>query len=476
MIDGNSKIANLKLLYERAIEFEQGKLSGLFSFMGYIESIRNENGDMKSANLLTGNENVVSIMTIHKSKGLEFPVVILCNMDKNFNETDTSDLVLWHESAGIGIDYVDTKLRVKYPSITKQLIREIKIRDSRAEEMRLLYVALTRAKEKLIMSTLIGTHYDGWKKAAPVSGKSIPAGIIRNQRNMRDWVLSASIAHPSADILRELSNCTQNNFNDYSFDLKVVMDDGQEGNKKLLIETEAKGEDKGNKTNIESYIDRIKYSYPNISLVKTPIKMSISELKRRNMPDDEYAPSVVNVDNVVLTEYNEFGSAERGTITHYVMQHIDFRKTDSIDEIKKQLDDMVNRNVITERQKNVISLEEIFTFFNNSLGKRLKNSDKVMREFDFYMEVPAGFVDKSLNNCEEKVLLQGIADCFFYEDDGVVLIDYKTDYVTEENVYKRAERYREQVDYYTVGLESVLECPVIERYLYFLHLGKAIKM
>lgn len=478
MPDGNSKIANLKLLHERGTEFEQGALSGLFSFMGYIESIRNGNSDMKSANLFMDSENIVSIMTIHKSKGLEFPVVILCNMDKNFNETDASDSVLWHENIGIGMDFVDTKLRVKYPSITKQLIKEVKIKDSRAEEMRLLYVALTRAKEKLIMSTLIGTHFDAWKKAAPVSGENIPAGIIRNQRNMRDWVLSTVISHPSAEVLRDYAECQINNSDNYSYKLKVVMDNGEEGNKGIFIESDTNGEDSNTQQHLASYIDRVKYEYPHIKLGRTPIKMSVSELKRRNMPDDEYAPSVVNLNSTILTENNEYGSAERGTITHYVMQHIDYKRTDSTEDIEEQLNKLVLCGVISNRQKGIVSSEEIFTFFNDSLGQRLKKSTNVMREFDFYMEVPAETIDKLLDDADksETVLLQGIADCFFYEDDGVVLIDYKTDFVTEENVYSRAEKYREQVEYYTAGLESVLECPIKERYLYFLHIGKAVKM
>ncbi len=476
MPNGRVRQRNLNLLYERGEEFEQGTLQGLFHFMAYIESLRNEKADMKAGTDFADEANTVSIMTIHKSKGLEFPVVILCNMDAKFNEMDASAGVIWHEKAGIAMDYVDTRLRVRYPTLVKRLVQEQMLRDSRAEEMRLFYVAATRAKEKLILSTLIGTQYDGWKKAAALSGKELPVGLIRRWRSMRDWTLSCLLSHPSAEKLRELADANWiNPAMEFPLSVRYEIPQGEvmvalpEREESIVVQRVEVAED---------MTKRLGYQYPHQSLGGIPVKLSISELKRRNMPEGDYVQGVLKPRDAVLNEMTEIGAAERGTITHYVMQHIDFARTDTEMEIQEQLEDMVDDGLISRKQCEAVSPKGILGFFAHPLGKRLKAAEHTRREFDFYMEIPAGMLDESLDgeDREEPVLLQGIADCFFYDGDGVVLIDYKTDRISAEQAEERAEYYRLQMEYYTKGLTAVLECPVKERYLYFLHPGVAVSM
>ncbi|MBO5363913.1 MAG: helicase-exonuclease AddAB subunit AddA [Clostridia bacterium] len=432
MPSGRVRQRNLNLLYERGEEFEQGSLQGLFHFMEYIESLRSEKADMKAGTDFADAANTVSIMTIHKSKGLEFPVVILCNIDTEFNERDASNGILWHENAGIAMDYVDTRLRVKYPTLAKQLVREQILKDSRAEEMRLYYVAATRAKEKLILSTLIGTKHDGWKKAAPLAGDALPAGLIRRQRSMRDWTLSCLLAHPAAEKLREIADAGALNPSiEFPLSVEYRVPDGEV----LALLPEREGERLPEKTDsVLDMTERLSYRYPHGELSGIPVKLSISELKRRNMPDSDYVKGVLQPRDVVLGELTEIGAAERGTITHYVMQHMDFARTDTELEIEEQLEEMVSAGLITKRQKSAVSVKGIFGFFSHPLGQRLKKAERTEREFDFYMEIPAGQFHEALpaEDREEAVLLQGIADCFFYEEDGVVLIDYKTDRVPAE--------------------------------------------
>ncbi len=475
MPGGSVRQKNLNLLYERGEEFEQGALQGLFHFMAYIESLRNEKADMKAGTDFADAENTVSIMTIHKSKGLEFPVVILCNMDAEFNERDVAASVIWHESVGIAMDFVDTKLRIRYPTLTKQLTREKILRDSRAEEMRLFYVAATRAKEKLIFSTLIGTRYDSWKKTVPIPGASLPVGTIRRQKSMRDWLLSCLLSHPEGEKLRERAGWDDVLLGGkprFSMDILWVQPSGQ-----VVVPPEREIEKTVERQTLPVDMDaRLNYRYPHSELGRVPVLLSISELKRRQMPEGEYVKGVLQNRDVMLSELTEIGAADRGTITHYVMQHIDFARTETLAEVQNQLEEMVASGLITQRQKGAVSAEGIHGFFADSLGQRLKNAEHTEREFDFYMELPASMLDEKLSSedGEEMVLLQGIADCFFYDGDGVVLIDYKTDRISPEKAEERAEFYRLQMEYYTKGLSVVLERPVKERYLYFLHCGKAV--
>ncbi len=479
MPGGRVRQANLNLLYERGAEFEQGALRGLFRFMEYIESLRSNGADMKGAQAFSGAEDTVSIMTIHKSKGLEFPVVFLCYMDSEFNERDASASVIWHEDVGIAMDYVDTKLRIRYPTLVRQMTRERILRDSRAEEMRLFYVAMTRAKEKLVLSTLVGTRYDSWKKATPVHGKDLPAGVIRRQKSMRDWLLSYLLSHPSADKLREMADCCDvlpDTGMDFGIDMCWTKPEIKNtAEEKYPVPVREKEEPILPAVG-KAIMERLEYEYPYGELGKIPVKMSVSELKRRNMPEEEYLPSILPVKQMVLTEQSRIGGAERGTITHYVMQHMDFAKTEREEDVAAQLDGMVQTGLISGRQRSAVSAKEILGFFQHPLGMRLKHATRIEREFDFYMEIPAEKLSGKLKEADkaEPVLLQGIADCFFYEDDGVVLIDYKTDRIEANEAEMRANWYKDQIEYYTEGLTKVLECPVKERYLYFLHCNEAV--
>jgi ATP-dependent helicase/nuclease subunit A len=223
---------------------------------------------------------------------------------------------------------------------------------------------------------------------------------------------------------------------------------------------------------------QLSYIYPHAGLGMTPIKMSISELKRRRMPEEEYTPGILRVNRVVLTESVELGAAETGTINHYVIQHIDETCTEDCKQIEEQLEEMVQSGLISEKQRAVVSAQKIYAFFTHPLGKRLKQAKEIFREFDFYMQMPASEITAGLEteDGQEPVLLQGIADCFFYEEDGAVLIDYKTDRVTASDANQRAEEYRIQMECYERGLNEILPIPIKEKYVYFLNCGKAVAL
>ena len=480
MPGGKLRQANLNLLYETGAFFEKSNTNGLFNFMAYIESIREVGGDLTPAKLFSENSETVSIVTIHKSKGLEYPVVFLYGADQDFKESDASKSVIWHEDSGIAMDYVDTYNRVRYQSAPKLLLRERIKRQQRAEEMRLLYVALTRAKEKLIISSVISGRKSTWKNAIFSQTGDVVSGYIRRCLRTRDWMLAAFLSHPDSLVLREaaermdiIPKCDIG----YNLDVRIV----NHATNPIDITISDIGDiNDESATHIisEDVSDRLSYEYPHTELSKTPLKLSVSEIKRRLMPDNNFVPSIPTLSTSILAETSQIGAAEKGTITHYVMQHLDLSKTNSVNEIEEQLTYMINSGIISQRQADVVDCESLYNFFISPVGIRLKGADRVERELDFYMEIPANVINPDIpeHDKSEPVLLQGIADCVFFEGDNIVLLDYKTDNVTEESVQKRADSYKTQIDYYAQALENILERPVNERYLYFLNLNKTIKM
>lgn len=484
MPGGGLRQANLKLLYERAAEFESGALSGLFNFMLYIEGLRESGKDMTAAKLYSDEADTVSIMTIHKSKGLEFPIVVLYGTQKYFNETDEKKPIIWNADAGIAMDYIDTLRRVRYTALPKLLVKDINVHELRSEELRLLYVALTRAKEKLIISCTVGKTRNKWKEAVFDADGRLLSGFALRRTSMRDWILSALLNHPDCTELRELAERTDIKINaeaGFNIKLDIINHDNK------IEESQSVGTatneinlqyDDKNLNHAANLRERAEYSYPHDMLTQMPIKMSVSELKRRQMPDGEFIPGIVKVNSISLTERSDFGAAEKGTITHYIIQHIDLANADSPEKVFSQIDKMVQNGIISQKQADAAAKENIAKFFEHPLGKRLLNADKSEREFDFYTELTAGELNPSLEgeDANQIVLLQGIADCFFWENGELVLIDFKTDRVSASTMHKRAEEYRIQTDCYANGLKKIFGIPVKEKYLFFLNCGDAVQM
>ncbi len=467
MPDGEVKKANLKLLQERASDYEKGVLSGLFNFMKYIEMLEEKDKDLSGARIASG--DAVSVMTIHKSKGLEFPIVILAGTIKKFNFRDTQQTIMWDDSLGIAVDYIDTRQRVRFNLPSKKLMARKKAEELKAEEMRLLYVAITRAKEKLIISAVVQSRDNKWKSAYFDKLYRLYPSLADGMSSMRDWILSAVLSHPDAGLLRELAerhDIIPNPNAMGKFEVKMAEN---------FTNFKKQDEEKREENSIKMPIDRLEFTYPYADLSRLPIKLSVSELKRRRMSEGEAVGRLIEPVSDFAEDMSEITGAERGTITHFVMQHIDIAKTNSKAEIEKQIEKMTENNVITKAQAEAVDVDAVFKFFESILGIRLKSAEHFEREFDFYMLVKPDEVESGMEIGED-VILQGIADCFFYEDDGIVLIDYKTDRVNEYTAKERSKRYALQIEYYAKGLEKILKKRVKEKYLYFLNCDTAIKM
>lgn len=498
MPNGVLRQANLKILFQRAKQYEQTSFKGLFNFINFINKLRKSSGDMGSAKILGENEDVVRIMSIHKSKGLEFPVVFLAGSGKKFNLMDLNNSILNHDDLGFGPEYVDLEKRISYSTLPKDAIKK-KIRlETLSEEMRILYVAFTRAKEKLIITGTVNNidkTVEKWVNSASIEKENIAASEVLKGKSYLDWVGMALCQHKDGEVLREKSS----EFNDivkddlstwnikiwskydFTVDKKIEVVDEFPVDKNLFIDFKAETVDK----EIER---RLSYKYKFNELTTLKSNFSVSDLKKNNYEDIEQnnSENLFSEKLVIkprfLQEERGLSGAERGTAMHFVMQKIDYDRVDSIKQIKNQLEEMFDDELLTEAEFKSINPFKILNFFKSDIGVRLLNVYRkggvIHRELPFYINVKVtevkDSIPKELEN--EEVRLQGIIDLFFEENDEIILIDYKTDYIEKNAEEEMNRKYKVQLDYYTDALERITGKKVVSRYLYLFYLEREIEI
>ncbi|NLX63299.1 MAG: helicase-exonuclease AddAB subunit AddA [Clostridiaceae bacterium] len=509
MPGGDQRQANLRILFERAKQFEETSYKGLFNFINFIDKLKSSKGDMGSAKILGENDNVVRIMSIHKSKGLEFPVVFLSGCGKKFNLQDMNKSILLHQDMGFGPDVVDYKKRLSWPSAAKEAIK-VKIKnETLSEEMRILYVALTRAREKLIItgsSADVEKALNKWFTVANTMNEKLSDYDTLNGRNYLDWIVPAVMRHSRCEDFRKIaasknqfkglliedsslwdiklwnkSDILQNKDSDQLQDSEIIdwMEDltGENGEEPIAFDNK----------NIEEIDRRLGWEYKYLDAAYIPAKISVTELKRRfNAQSSEESASMpyftvkLVKKPMFLEEKKGLSAAEKGTIIHFIMQHLDLDeiKMNIEANLKKIIDDqvkqMIIKDLITPKQAESVDVGMIERFFGSDLGRRMMAAKNISREIPFNIAIPFKELyhigDKKYLE-EETALLQGVIDCFFEEDDGVVLIDYKTDYVPEgkESIIK--DRYKFQLDYYARALEQITGKKVKAKYIYLFQSG-----
>lgn len=474
---GIERQANLRLLFERAAEFEHTGLSGLFSFMNYIETIKSQGDDLTPAKTLSDGDNVVRIMTIHKSKGLEFPVVILSDTGHDFNLMDLNKNIIWNNDAGLGADYVDTKMRIRYPSLPRDIVAAKSKSELVSEEMRLLYVALTRAREKLIVTGAFKQTKSG--PSLPLytnDGRAKPAYIC-GKKCFRDWIMAAILTHPDAENLRQyfgVDGCIK--ISDSSFKIKAVVYKNQSEVETSILKSVpdmASTEEQLTETR-EDIRERLGYEYPDKYLGRVPVKLSVSEVKRMQAEDEEYTPMLAELSVSDIRPLEKVTGADRGTVVHFVMQMADPKKINSPDDVTLLVRSLAQSGIISSAQADAVDSKKIFDFFDSEIGRRLKAAVRLEREFSFYTQAEIGEIYDT--DEKGKILLQGTMDCFFEEADGrVVLLDFKTDRArSREEAERIALKYKVQMKYYKKALAEILGRCVDECYLYFLECGEMI--
>ncbi|WP_246938670.1 helicase-exonuclease AddAB subunit AddA [Bacillus pinisoli] len=496
MAGGKQRQANLRALYDRARQYESTSFRGLFRFLRFIERMQDRGDDLGTARALGEQEDVVRIMTIHKSKGLEFPVVFVAGLSKPFNVRDLNSNFLLHKDLGFGSKYIDPTLRISYPTLPQLAIRQKMRNEMLAEEMRVLYVALTRAKEKLY---LVGTIKKLEKKLEQLSGLLtnkewlLPSFERSKGKCYMDWVAPALIRHQDGELLRqgqllptELDALSTHpsrwnlSFIDPS-QLELVEEGISSIDENLLTALK-----KGEKVPVESEWKNIieerlfwEYHYKNASVHRS--KQSVSEIKRMREVHDAYSEtSLVNSLKKPITDRPRFlqekalTPAEKGTAMHMVMQHIRLDQPVTKETVQELVAYMVVNELLTEEQSKHINIDGIVTFFTTEIGQRILKAKNVMREVPFSIGLPSTEVYPDWKGDTETILLQGVIDLLFEDEHGTVLLDFKTDVTTGkfpddstklERMLK--ERYETQVELYSKAIEQIWKRPLQEKYLYF---------
>jgi len=532
MPNGLVRRANVMALYERAKGFESSGFRGLFRFLRFVESLRDSNQDMAVANVVTEADDVVRLMTIHKSKGLEFPVVFLSGVQKKFNTMDFNSPLLVDKNGGIGLKGYYPDIRVSYPSMPWLYCKSIKSDAMKAEEQRILYVALTRARDKLFLTGYInkeirkekgvGAHI---KHAALTQTQALGADLIKAGNSYLHWLLIAFARHldggaPLRNII-ELEGETNFDLLDRQCQVKVEIHDGS-----LYGDLDYKADVDGTTINTvrvlgkvndvelpEEIVQRFAFTYPNLVASKTTAKISVSELKRRfaerdaeavsatevsmqqqSVPSgdatddttDEAAVVDTSIPAISETELADsiFGrkpmaiadaeevvtGAQWGTLMHEAMQWLPVKKYTQ-KSMTDMLDSLQADGKFSDEERSLLSDRSLYGFFNSDLGKRLIASKRVERELPFSMLFDGNRVYPDVET-GERLFLQGIIDTAFVEDGQWVLVDYKTDRVKSGDELIR--RYKIQMDLYKEALETLTDMSVKASYIYSFRLHEAV--
>lgn len=499
---GKQRQANLRFLYEKAALYEKSSFKGLFNFVKYLERQIEREMNAEKAKLSGAGQNVVHIMSVHKSKGLEYPVVILCNTGKQFNMMDSRDALLIHGKLGFGPDIYKLEEGFKYPSVLKECIRYELKRENLSEEMRILYVALTRAKEKLIF---VGTGKAVEKKISDYSIHSdsgkVPSYLVLKGSSFLDWILMYISAKPS--LLDGKSDKGVNyNLLASAGGTETITEDGLAPEEKAVLEEEAV---LCKKVETNEAVERIlsyRYKYEKDS--KRPGKISVTglkKLKRENDEDDLETVIDINELNGQSADFNNrvnprmsalseklrrkpsfmshgktLTGAERGTATHFIMQLIDFKMEPTETAISNFVNDLVSNEQLTKTEALGINTDWVLNFLKSDICRRINASSKVIKEGAFKIMIPASEAGFTGTGEKDEMLLQGIVDCLFIENGEWIILDYKTDYYEPGKEDTLEKAYGIQLDWYGRAVEAGTHIPVKEKILYLFRGNKTISL
>ena len=481
--NGNLRQANLKMLFEKAKQYEKASFKGLFNFINFIDKVKTNSGDLSSAKIIGENDDVVRIMSIHKSKGLEFPVVFLSSTGRKFNLRDLNTPILLHQDMGFGPQYIDSEKKIEYSTLAKEAIRIAAKKETISEEMRVLYVALTRAKEKLIITGIskdaekalnekekmlsMVRRNDAYQldlenmQGAKIPSLKIHENIVGKYTSYLDWlelvyqynkekeidsILSLNI-YDKRDLVEKLQKEDLENFDTEKI---IKQKAGEVKVPELMGEIEKK----------------LEWKYIYMESSKIPTKTSVTKLKELEMDNDidELIDLARNKgkEHMGLTakpkfmeEVQKLTAAQKGTLIHLCIQKLDEKIEYSRDDIKEFIEDLCKRNIISEIEAQSINIDILYKYTKSELWQELKNAKEIHKEAPFYINVPASKIYDEAEK-SEMILVQGIIDLYYISKEGkLILVDFKTDYVPNGDVSKLEEKYAVQLELYKNALEGV---------------------
>lgn len=496
---GSKRRANVEMLLTKASAFEKTSYFGLFHFIRYMEQLEKYDVDYGEADTLDENADVVRIMSIHKSKGLEFPVVFVSGLSKRFNMQDANQSLIVDMDLGVAVDYVDSVRRIKNKTLRRAVLSAKMKEDNLAEELRVLYVALTRAREKLILTAVLDKADEKWELAQMTGQERLTYLDFCEAGSYMDFLLPIL---PKTGIAVKTLRTEDLAAEELGEQLR--MGDRREQLRLIACgETPLTGDPEENERKLMHLRERFAYQYPHPGLQKLYTKTTVSELKIAAMAEkDEAAFHTFEEKEVVpyipgfRREQEKVSGAVRGNAFHRVMELLDFmyvfvesglfekcpgdyetyRKRLDAERLKNRLEEFLQRETIslrlTEEYAKAVSLPKILNFLEQELAYRMWRAQEqglLYREQPFVLGIDAKRLDPDLPE-GEKVLIQGIIDVFFIEDGEIVLLDYKTDVI--DSLEALWNRYNVQIQYYEEALTKLMQMPVKERILYSFYLEK----
>ena len=483
MPGGKQRAANLHALYQRANAYEENNYKGLHQFINFIQRMQKLDKDLSQPNSIEANDDTVKVMTVHGSKGLEFPIVIYLDMDKKFNMMDVKSDTVFDAQKGIGITIADNETRIKYRTIPRGIISYQKKIATVSEEMRLLYVALTRAKQKLIM---LGFSKDSDKLLKTWNNVTMTNNLVNESarmkaNNFQNLVGISTLQDAKAPDYYDEDSHLQ-------FKLIEAKAEDAKTTKNQTIKLLPKEPSQLFKDAVADILD-LDYQYQ--ESVETTAYQSVSEIKGLfEDPDDENMTEMLpeksryNLGSFAqpdfLTKTKKVTNAEIGSATHLVLQKINIEKTPEVDDFKELVTQMTNEKLLTPELAEKIDCSSLAKFYQSNLGKKIvDNHQSVSREFPCSILMPAKrlFKDTAKDySINDKILVHGIIDGVIELNEGVIIFDYKTDHVTSQNEDELVKKYSGQVNLYAKAIEAIKKKPVLGKYLYFLKKDKAVKL
>ncbi len=486
MPGGIQRQANLRILHDRARQFQKTSFKGLFQFLRYIEQIQASSGDMDMAKILGENDNLVRMMSIHKSKGLEFPIVIVAGMGRLFNLRDLDNPLLLHKDLGLGPRFVNLQLRASMDTIARNIVKQRIRSENLSEEMRILYVACTRPKNKLLLVGSVKQIESAMKRwTRPMTHHQ-----LAKARCFLDWVVPVILRHPQGSPLHDRMTTTWEEpmIQDTCCWQVKILSRFSLGEKLMHKRQRAEitRELWAGKQVIpladeqEEIFSILNWNYPFKESETLPSKLFVTQIRENYKADRQQlaiqVPEVVSQPQFV-DPVPRLNAQQRGTAMHKVMQHLSLTNMDgALDSLSSLLEILVDREILTALEAESVDLEAVQVFVNSPLGQRIKSASRVYREAPFNLICPANEVISGENISGENLLVQGVIDLYFEENDGLILVDYKSDRITEYNLEKRVEHYQNQVYWYRRALEQIHGKPVREMYLYFFDNRELIKL
>lgn len=490
MPNGELRQANLKMLFQKAKQYESSNFKGLYNFINFIDRLKLSSGDLGSAKLIGENDNVIRIMSIHKSKGLEFPVVFLSSTGKQFNLMDLNDSVLLHQEMGIGVKYIDYDKQIQYDTLSKASLRSKMLIETLSEEMRILYVALTRAKEKLIITGIKNDYQKDFLKMSEQVERYIKKDgkintiLIKKYKKYLDWILLVYEYEKEKN-----KNCMLLNL----YKKKDILNRCKKIQKEKVNVIEELNKKEITKEEFKTLEKILNYTYPNKLATTIPTKTSVTKLKQveqekldigieeligkqRNLEDKiEDVIEFPKPQFLKLEEKNKLTGAQKGTLIHLCMQNLDEKVDYNLIKVKELINSLVEKQIITRIEADNINPFKILEFTKSEIWRELKTAKLIEREKPFYLNIPANTIYNE--EIEETILVQGVIDLYYVnKNNELILVDYKTDYIEKNKKYELVNKYKKQLELYQEALEQSFNKKVSKKYIYSTCLGQAIEI